>query len=505
MAVPDLLRLADLTLAGHATPQVPEDLVRIVTETTRSRAAVLRRRGEVVARWPRSLGAQVEAATEGWTELPFAADAGDWSLRLLGLDRLDEAVAAATRLALRAWDLREELKRARFDERFHLWELEAIRAIATSIGGILDPSRLAEELIAHLVALLGLRSASLYLGATAAAAHRVAGFGVPAVAESDLEALWQHGLYRDEVVALPLRADGGAVGVLVAAHKEARAGTEPFAANDIRLLELFAVQVTVALEHARLARESLERERLRQELEVAATIQAHLYPQQFPRLEGYRLAAHSSPIRQVAGDTYDVLVHDGQLLVVVADVSGKGVGAGMIASTVHAGVRLLAEERPPLECLTARLNHYLVGATADNRFATFAIASLDRDGGVTAVNAGHCPVLIRRSSGEVEQVRSAGLPLGIVDGVVYGAHSDRLAPGELVVLFTDGVSEAESPDGEELGVERVVEVLARLEAPSATTVCRALVEEVERHAAGRPLQDDVTILVVERVDHQSER
>ena len=120
MPVLELLRLADLALSGHSTPQLPEDLVRAVTEETRSRAGVLRRGGSVVARWPRSMSPQVEGATEGWTELPFGSAGRDWSLRLLGLERLDEEMAAATRLTLRAWDQHEELKRTRFDERFHL-------------------------------------------------------------------------------------------------------------------------------------------------------------------------------------------------------------------------------------------------------------------------------------------------------------------------------------------------------------------------------------------------
>ncbi len=499
MAAPDLLRLAEVALAGHTTPQLPEDLVREVTEETRSRAGVLRRGGEVVARWPRTMSEQVEAATEGWTELRLEGSVQGWSLRLLGLEQLDETVSAAMRLALRAFDLREELKQTRFDERFHLWELEAIRSIATSIGGILDPSRLAEELIAHLVALLGLRSAHLYLGPGPAEATAVAAFGTPVLTPDELANAWSRGLYRDEVVALPLQNDARTLGVLVAAHKEARAGTEPFASNDIRLLELFAVQVTVAMEHARLARESLERERLRQELEVAAAIQTHLFPQEFPELQGYRLAARSSPSRQVAGDTYDVLVRDGHLLAVIADVSGKGVGAGMIAAGVHAGVRLLAEEDRSLEDLAVRLNRYLVGATADNRFATFALAQLDRDGKLKAVNAGHCPILIRRASGRVEQVRSSGLPLGIVDFASYREFEGRLERGELVVLFTDGVSEATNADGEEFGVERVVETVAGLAETSADGACRELVEQVERHVAGETLQDDVTILVVERL------
>jgi sigma-B regulation protein RsbU (phosphoserine phosphatase) len=472
-------------------------LLRAVTEETRSRAAVLRRGDRVVARWPRTVTQKVEEATEGWTELPFGSDGGQWSLRLLGLERLDEAVAGATRVTLRSWDLREELKRTRFDERFHLWELEAIRSIATGIGGILDRTQLADELIAHLVALLGVRSAHLYLGDDASSASCVGSFGDPVLGQDELVGAWHQGMYGDDVVALPLQSDAGTLGVLVAANKEARAGTEPFAANDVRLLELFAVQVTVAMEYARLTRESLEKERLRRELEVAAVIQSHLYPQGFPEFTGYRLAARSSPSRQVAGDTYDVLLRGSSLIATVTDVSGKGVGAGMIASGVHAAVRLLADEERSLSELASRVNRYLAGATAANRFATFAMVRVTLDGALTAVNAGHCPVLIRRTDGSVEHIKSSGLPLGIVELAEYSDMFIKLDPGDLVVLYTDGLTEAESPDEEEFGVSRVADVVAGLDSPTAEFACDTLLSEVERYTCGRALEDDATLLVVE--------
>jgi serine phosphatase RsbU (regulator of sigma subunit) len=470
-----------------------------VVEETGSRAGVLRRRGEVVARWPRAVSRQVEQATEGWSEVPFSGDIAGWTLHLLQLERLDESSLTAARLGLRAWQLRDELKRTRFDERFHLWELEAIRAIAGSIGGILEPERLAEELISHLVALLGVRSAHLYLGDDAESARPVAGFGKPVVDREQLAAAWRDGTYSKEVVAIPLISENGTLGVLVAGHKEARAGTEPFASNDVRLLELLAVQVTVAMEVVRLTLESLERERLRNELETAAVIQSHLLPQRFPEVPGYRLVAQATPSRQVAGDTYDVLREDDGLVVTITDVSGKGVGAGMIASGIHAAVRLLTGNHSSLASLAERVNSYLVGATADNRFATFAIARLSADGLLTVVNAGHCPVLIRRTDGRVDEIISRGLPLGILDSATYEEEETRLEAGDLLLLYTDGLTEAESPEEEEFGVERVAEVVANLEHPSAEAASSALLAAVDSHACGQPLADDATLLVVERL------
>lgn len=499
MSLRDLLRIAEQAMGGPSSPQVPEEVIRAVLAATGSGVGILRRGDRVAARWPRTAGQSVEDSTEGWTDIGIDDDGGAWTLRLLRPERLDETVLGAARLALRAFSLREELRRSRFDERFHLWELEAVRSIATSIGGILDRGRLAEELIAHLVALLGVRSAQLYLGADPTAAACVASFGAPILDDRALQRAWLEELHTDEVVAVPLESEAGTLGVLVAAEKEARAGTEPFAPNDIRLVELFAVQVTVALEYVRLTSESLERERLRRELEVAAVIQSHLYPQRFPRLEGWRLSGRSSPSRQVAGDTYDALVRNGQLLVAVTDVSGKGVGAGMLASGIHSGIRLLADEDLALTEIAGRLNRYLVGATADNRFATMALVRLSGDGDLTAVNAGHCPILIRRGNGTVERIESSGLPIGILPVARYAEGVTKLAVGDLVALYTDGLTEAESPDEDEFGVERVAQALEGLASPNAEGACEALLTAVNRFAGGRPLNDDATLLVIERV------
>jgi len=499
----DLIRLADLALAGRYGSQLPVEVLRAVVEATGAEAGVLRLGEQSVARWPQHEEPTADESSEGWEQVP-SPEGFRWTLGLLRPETLDQGLLTAARLALRAWDLKGDLKRSRFDERFRLWELEAIRSIATSIGGILEPARLADELIAHLVGLLGVRSARLFLGPDPGNARCVAAFGGSTLTDEELSVAWSDGLYGEMVVGLPLKAKDATLGVLAAAHKEARAGTEPFTSNDIRLLELFAVQTTVALENARLSQESLERDRLNRELEVAAVIQSHLYPGAFPDFPGFRLAARSLASRQVAGDSFDVVVEDGWLLATVADVSGKGVGAGMLASGIHAGVRMVASEDRPLESLASRLNQYLSGVTADNRFATMMFMRFLPDGTFTAVNAGHCPALIRRRDGLVEQIASTGMPLGILDRTPFCELSGCLAPGDLVVIYTDGFTEAENAEEEEFGVERVEEALAVLASPDAEAVCDRLLEVVDEHTGGASLQDDATLLVIERLPSEGD-
>jgi sigma-B regulation protein RsbU (phosphoserine phosphatase) len=171
----------------------------------------------------------------------------------------------------------------------------------------------------------------------------------------------------------------------------------------------------------------------------------------------------------------------------------------MIASGVHAAVRLMAGSTDNLAELAGRVNRYLSGATADNRFATFAMVMIEPDGAVRAINAGHLPVLIRRTDGTVESIESGGLPLGILAAATYSESTAKLQPGDVVILYTDGLTEAEDAEEEEFGIKRVAEVAAGLQQPTAEGICEAILEAVDHHTDGSPLQDDATLLVVERL------
>lgn len=498
----ELLRLADLALCGHLSPELPREVIRILSESTAAAGGELYVDGDqLVAVWPvghsrsgRSAGDQTAH------ELQLGGDGSRWTAVLHSAQQVNENLAVAARLVLRLWDMREELRQSRFDARFRLWELEAVRSIAASIGGILEPSRIAEEVIAHLVGLLGVRSAQLFLGETVGEARSVALFGEAAFSEPLEDAVWEEGLQTDAVLAVPLVAKSGQLGLLVVADKEARAGTEPFLDNDGRLVEQFAVQTAVAFENARLSRESIERARLKQELEVAATIQSHLYPRRFPEVPGYCIRGGSRPTRQVGGDSFDVIEGEASLLAVVADVSGKGVGAGMLAAGIHSGVRLLVAGGAQLNVIAEQLNSYLLSATEDNRFATMVMVDAAADGQFHALHAGHCPSLIRRGDGSVEELPVSGLPLGILSTAKYKLTEGRLESGDLLVMYSDGITEAEDPHGEEMGIERLKAMLREVGAVSAGIACDGLLERVAAFTDGEALQDDATLLVLERLE-----
>jgi len=494
----ELLRLMRHALKEHLSPELPTEVLKALAVDTGAEAAVLLGAGgDPPIVWPVDHSLEGTDMAPPWRPVDLGRDDARWTVFLYGGRTPGTELAAVVAMALHMLEMREELRRSRFDERSKLWELEAVRAIAESVGGILEPSRIAEEVIGHLIGLLGVRRAQIVLGTEPVKASTVAAFGEPVLQVPVDAAVWAAGRRGGAVLAAPLTVRGRHSGILAVAEKEARTGTEPFTDGDARVVELFAAQVAVALENARLSRESIEQARLRHEMDLAATVQAHLYPESFPEVAGWRVRARYFPMREVAGDSFDVVQRGGGLMAAVTDVSGKGVGAGMLAAGLHALTRMLAEDGVPVITLAERLNRYLAGVTADNRFATMVAVELGSDGSFHAVHAGHCPSLIRRADGRVEELPSNGLPLGILSQARYTDTGGVLAPGELLVLYTDGITEAENASGEELGVERFKEMVAGIGEAGADAACAVILDRVAGFSGGSPT-DDVTLVVVER-------
>jgi len=492
MNLPEVLGFVEEVLVAPSSSGLPEGFLPWLLKESGAARGILIHRGIPVVGDERLI--TDGEGTSARNEFRFDVDGENWILILDRSAGFSEDLQGVLALVLRAVRLRSELRRARFDTRFHLWELEVIRHIGDNITHLEDPALYSRELLSHLVSLLGLRSAQIYLHSNDEPAGS---FGNRHLGPSEVEAAREKPLHRKNLIALPLQGNQETLGVLVAAEKEARTGIEDFSEEDRRLLELFAVQISVAFEYAAFARKSLERDRMQRELKVAATIQRHLLPEAPPKLPAFEIVARSTPSLHVAGDTYDIISgNGGNLVIAITDVSGKGVGAGLIASGIHAGVRLMLSDELRLEDLCARLNHYLCKTTADNRFATFAMIRLDESGWMEAVNAGHCPILIRRADGTVERISSSGLPLGIMETGTYRSEERNLEKGSLVLLYTDGFTEAEDDDEEEFGVEGVVETISA--APGGVAgATEALFQRVREYTDGRPLADDATLVAVE--------
>jgi sigma-B regulation protein RsbU (phosphoserine phosphatase) len=305
------------------------------------------------------------------------------------------------------------------------------------------------------------------------------------------------------VVAVPLRAGDVSRGVALLGPRvqtrldEAGAGeSEPFLAS-------LAALVVGALETADRVAERVERERVSEELRLARVIQRGLLPATVAGPPGLDVEAFWRPSRAVAGDTYEVAaLADGRLLVAVADVVGKGLGAALLMATLQAGVRLLRTElesaHADLAAATARLNRLMAASTEPHQFVTFAWAVVEpAQRRVRFVTAGHPPPLLLRASGEHLGLDVGGPLLGVLPDAVYATGEVALYPGDVLVLYTDGLTEVQDAAGEEWGPEGLAGALGGADRSSAAAVVEAVVQGAQAFGAdGDGEADDATLVVV---------
>jgi len=302
------------------------------------------------------------------------------------------------------------------------------------------------------------------------------------------------------LLGVPIQVEEGARGLLAVGDKESRRGIAPFPEGDKRTLILFANQAALALENARLHRQALETERLEREMELAAEIQRLILPTGAPSIEGYSLTGWNRPARQVGGDYYDLLHLTGDRIgITVGDVWGKGVPAALMVSTLHSALRLLLDRFEPGPELFERLNDHVLASSAPNKFITLVLAELTpASGALRYLNAGHNPGLLLRRDGAIEELPAGGLPIGLLPGSRYQLRTLELHPGDLLCLYSDGITECASPEDEEFGLGRLADLLgANRDLPLAALV-DTIERETTRFSAGTPQGDDQTLVLLRR-------
>ncbi len=251
--------------------------------------------------------------------------------------------------------------------------------------------------------------------------------------------------------------------------------------------------------------EAVARERLEQELETARGIQERLLPHRMPDVPGFEIAGTSVPSQQVGGDYFDFLETDsGRLGIAIADVSGKGISAALLMSNIQAGLRSQVIAGGGVSEIAARLNDLLVRSTDSHMFATFFFGVLDRNRALfNSVNAGHNPPVLLRSDGRVERLEAGGLVLGFLSDQHYQEQTTAIGPGDLLVLYTDGITEAAgpSPEGDSsnlFGEERLLAVLRAHREDEAGAIQAAVLGAISEFTAGLPQNDDITLVVIKR-------
>ncbi len=342
---------------------------------------------------------------------------------------------------------------------------------------------LRDETTGHYVLATGEEKGSAALRADSAVAQRLRRSPSPIDAERD-------------GILLPIVTKGDLLGILSLGP---RLGDLPYDREDRALLNAVGWQMAYAVENARLVRRMVDEARLRREIELAGDVQRRLFPERPPETRRLELAGLCHPAQGIGGDYYDFLATgDGRVGIAVADVAGKGISAALLMSIVQASLRS-QYGGVPLPELVASMNRLLYRSTARNAFASFFVAQFDElSGRLAYVNAGHNPPLLVRPNGAAASVRllqTGGLVIGALADVAYEVEAVELRPGDLIVAYTDGVTEAFDPEEQEFGEDRLQEVVLAAAHLPVGVVADRIVEAVRMFVREAPQHDDITLVV----------
>lgn len=300
------------------------------------------------------------------------------------------------------------------------------------------------------------------------------------------------------LLCVPLIVKSELRGVLTVYNKK---DGSPFTTEDQRLLAIIAAQSAQVVENARLIEEEKLFIKMQQEVGLAAKIQHDLLPHNNPGLHGYDIYARTIAAQSIGGDYFDFIpMSDGRMALCLGDVSGKGLPASLLMANLQATLRgqtLVSHQ--PSECLL-RSNKLLYESTAPEKFATLFYGVIDiKHHSIHYSNAGHdWPFLIGRGN-EVQRLKVGGLMIGLLPQAVYQDEEVPIQPGDLLVVQSDGVSEAMNANHEQFGEERLQSLLLENRAKTAEEIIDIIVTEVRKHAGAHPQSDDITIMVIKRV------
>ena len=300
------------------------------------------------------------------------------------------------------------------------------------------------------------------------------------------------------LIAAPLLDSSGSHGMIVLSS---RIHVRRFAEQDLELLSALGSVAALRIRNLALAEEGARRRELEKEMAIARQIQLALLPDKLPEIPGYSVFAMNDASRAVSGDFYEFQGRDDgdEQVIVIADVSGKGMAASLLAASFDALLMGPIEVGHPPDLLCARVSRRLFMKTPPERYVTAIIAALDPGSGrFSYTNAGHNPGLLLRADGSVQRLEANGLPLGLFPAVEYDKVETTLGQGDLVVLYTDGITEAANPKGDEFGLDRLQNVVRKYSQEPLVALAVAIETAVEVFVDGTPFGDDRTIVMLRR-------
>jgi serine phosphatase RsbU (regulator of sigma subunit) len=300
------------------------------------------------------------------------------------------------------------------------------------------------------------------------------------------------------MMAVPLETKQRIIGLI---YVDSPFVLREFTKDDLSLLTVMANVAAIRIENVRLAEVEQAERIMKRDLSQAAEIQGRMLPERAPVVPGADLAGFNAACRTVGGDYYDFFPYaDGRVGLALGDVSGKGMPASLMMMALHARVQVLAEDPGHLAAFMTRLNKATCANCPSNRFITFFFCVLNTaTGELTFANAGHNPPIVVRASGAAEMLEGGGPVLGILPVARYSEQCTGLNQGDMLVLYSDGVTEANDIEQNEYGEERFIEVLRQHRAEPASAIVEAVTKSLAEFAAGAPQADDITLVVAKVV------
>jgi phosphoserine phosphatase RsbU/P len=280
-------------------------------------------------------------------------------------------------------------------------------------------------------------------------------------------------------------------------YLDSRAGTMDLAGGNHELLQTLAIDASSVLENARLIEEERERQRIEEELDLARRIQRSLMPRKLPDAGWFVVHGTSESSHQVGGDYFDVLaVGPDTWSMVIADVSGKGVSSALVASFLQ-GAFMSASMATDIGDMLSRINTFLSDRAEHGKYATMFYSRLNDRGVLTYSNAGHCPPLLVRKNGGIEKLEATAVPVGLVPDTHFALSTRQLEPGDRIVFYTDGVTEAQNEAGDFFGRRRLIAAIRNAEQAQCRDLHEALRAAILEFTSGAEQADDVTLVVME--------
>lgn len=300
----------------------------------------------------------------------------------------------------------------------------------------------------------------------------------------------------NSLIAVAMIYKSKLVGVLSLYNKRNKA---EFDKNDLRLLSIIATESSQVIENARLLEEEKDLISVKEELRISGQIQKRLLPEKLPDIPGYQVAAVNIPAKEVGGDYYDVIaLSDTKYAFCFGDVSGKGIPAGLLMSNLQATMRslMLNPEDPAL--IVKRANTLLHATTTSEKYITFILAILDMtENTFTYCNAGHDrPIHIKEK--KCEELLPGGIPLGFLSDFDYSASCTILSSNDIIIIYTDGVSEAMNSKDEEFGIENFKKHICENTTASASELMNIILNAINKHTKSTPQMDDITLVILKK-------